>query len=62
MMTPTLFTKPEAHSPDKKETLKKHTFDCWGNTVMVAKVIAWYVNPAIYVLFSVVYIMVGYTL
>ena len=29
---------------------------------MAANVIAWYVNPVIYILFSVVYAMVGMTL
>ena len=61
-----LFRKPEVEGitsdiPVKKTHKKKHKTDSWGNTVMVANVIAWYINPAIYVLYSVVYFMVGLT-
>ena len=62
-----LFTKPDAQVipisvPEKKKPPKKQTSDSWGNTVKVANVIAWYVNPAMYILFSVVYFMVGMTI
>ena len=62
-----LFTKPEAqvitnNIPEKKKPPKKQTSDSWGNTVKVANVIAWYVNPAMYILFSVAYFMVGMTI
>ena len=62
-----LFTKPDAqvvpiNVPEKKKPSKKQTSDSWGNTVKVANVIAWYVNPAMYILFSVAYFMVGMTI
>ena len=61
-----LFRKPEVEGitsdiPVKRTPTKKHKSDSWGNTVQVANVIAWYVNPAIYVLYSVVYLTVGMT-
>ena len=62
MMDPTLFTRQEVQSPEKKEPSKKHKSDSWGNTVLAANVIAWYVNPAIYILFSGVYFLGGMTL
>ena len=62
MMEPTLFTKPKAQSPEKTEPSTKLKSYIWGNIVKVAHVIAWYANPTVYVLFSVVYFMVGMTL
>ena len=60
----TLFTKPEvkvipSDILEKKKPKKIDTSNSWGNTVNVVCVIAWYVNPAIYILFSVVYFIVG---
>ena len=62
MMEPTLFTQPEVQSQEEKTPKRKHKADSWGNTVKAARVIAWFVNPAIYIWFSVVYVMVGMTL
>ena len=61
---PILFKKPEEkvvpqkNSETRKQTKKTHSGN-WGYTVKVAKVIAWYVNPAFYIIFSVVYFAIG---
>ena len=46
-------------TPQNKKPAKKHESDNWCNLVKVASVIAGYVNPTIYVLFSVVYFFIG---
>ena len=46
----------------KKKPAKKHETDNCCNSVKVAYVIACYVNPAIYILFSVVYFSVGFSI
>ena len=44
---------------ETKKTTKENQSDIWGNAAKVASVIAWYVNPAIYILFSVAYFAFG---
>ena len=61
MMEPTLFTKL-GKSSDRRDTAKKPKFHSWGNTMQAANVIAWYINPAIYILFSVIYFVIGMTI
>ena len=41
------------------EHTKKHHSGNWGNAVKVADIFADYINPAIYVMFSVVYFING---
>ena len=62
--TSLLFTKPEdqvvpTQNLETKKDTKKHHSNMWSNVVKVADVIAWYVNPAIYVLFAAVYFTIG---
>ena len=72
---PILFTKPndpvvpkqnsETKTQTKKQTkkkTKKNRSGSWGHAIKVAIVIAWYVNPAAYILFSAVYFTVGMTI
>ena len=58
------FTKPEnqvipSNRRDKMNSSKKHKFNSCDYTIRVAQAISWYVNPSIYILFSVAYFIAG---
>ena len=48
--------KTNKKKASKQRASKKHLLK---NTVRVAEVIAWFVNPVIYVIFSAVYFIIG---
>ena len=47
------------HTSKNIEQTKKHQSGNWGKAVKVADIFADYINPAIYVMFSVVYFIIG---
>ena len=49
-------------NPDNGSCVEKDRFIWAKNSELSVKVIAWYVNPAIYILFSVLYFSLGLSL
>ena len=50
---------PEQIKETKMRTKKHHYFN-WGKAIQITEIMAIYINPAIYILFSVVYFIIGF--